>query len=96
MYIALALTLAGIAIGRLFNGHINEKLLGKLIFYAILLLLFLLGGQIGCNDGLFGNLPRLGGQSLCLMLFCVTGSIAVMRLIDFFLSKRGVSSKNAR
>lgn len=93
MYIALALTLSGIVIGRILRNQINESRLGKLIFLAILSLLFLLGAQIGSNDKLFADLPLLGGQALCLMLFCVSGSIIAVKIIAGFWQTRSRSDK---
>lgn len=85
MYIALALMISGLLLGRLLYKFVNHGLIGRLVFVAILFLLFLLGLQIGANDQLFADLPTLGGRALVLMLFCVGGSLFAVRLLARFL-----------
>lgn len=99
MYIALFILFLGLPLGLLLRKRINRPFLDRIIFMAILLLLFLLGAQIGANERLFADLPNLGGQALILMLFCVAGSIVVIRFFVWLLAKRGLrlnGSKNAR
>lgn len=78
----------GALLGRLLHIFINHAPIGKLVFAAILFLLFLLGMQIGANDRLFANLPVLGGRALLLMLFCVGGSLLAARVLARFLQGR--------
>lgn len=99
MYIALFVMLAGMLGGRLLGRRVSQAILGRCIFMAILLLLFLLGIQIGANDSLFAALPSLGLQGALLMLSCVAGSIIVIKLIVNGLGKLGIvltGKKNAR
>ncbi len=85
MYIALCLMICGLLLGRLLHKFARHALIGRLVFVAILFLLFLLGMQIGANDQLFADLPSLGGRALLLMLFCVGGSLLVVGLLARFL-----------
>lgn len=75
MYTALLIMLAGIVAGRLFGSGINAAFLRHAVMASIFLLLFLLGSSIGANERLLSELPRLGAQSLLLMLFCTGASI---------------------
>lgn len=90
MYIAILIMAAGIAAGRALSAYMRESLLGRLIFCAILFLLFLLGLQIGANDDLFSDLPRLGLQGALLMLACVAGSVLAVTSIAKLLNRRGL------
>lgn len=96
MYIAILVMCAGVLAGRLFSGRIRETLLGRLVFVSIIFLLFLLGLQIGANDALFMDLPRLGLQAIWLMLACVGGSILAISLIAKALARRGVDPAGSR
>lgn len=82
--------LAGIAAGRLFASHVPAKPLARLVFGAIIFLLFLLGIQIGANDALFARLPEIGATAACLTLACMAGSIIVVRLVAGWLARRGL------
>ena len=75
MYTALAIMLCGFIAGRAIPGSPAPALVRRLLSAAIFLLLFLLGIGIGSNTKLVANLPRIGIQSLILMLCCVAGSI---------------------
>lgn len=77
--------ICGLLLGRLLHKFVSHALIGRLVFAAILFLLFLLGMQIGANDQLFADLPSLGGRALLLMLFCVGGSLLVVGLLAHFL-----------
>lgn len=75
MYIALAVMLVFMILGRLFGRLISANLIGKALMGSILLLLFLLGASIGGNGTLFSRLPDLGWNALVIVLFCIAGSI---------------------
>lgn len=87
MYIALLCMLMGVIAGRIFRNFIAPGLISRIIFAAILALLFLLGAQIGCNDRLFAALPVLGCQAFLLMLGCTLGSICAAALLQRFLKR---------
>lgn len=90
--------LLGIAVGRLVKISLSEGILGRVIFASILFLLFLLGSQIGANASLFADLPVIGWQAFLLMLFCVTGSILIVKMAARILAKLGLgfNGKDAR
>lgn len=94
MYIALGLMLSGLLLGSMLYKFIDHGLIGRLVFAAILFLLFLLGMQIGANDQLFADLPTLGGRALLLMIFCVGGSLLAVRLLARFLRGGRPSGKD--
>lgn len=95
MYIALGLMFLGLLLGRILYKFIDHALIGRLVFSAILFLLFLLGMQIGANDQLFADLPTLGGRALLLMIFCVGGSLLAVCLLARSL-RDGRSKATAR
>lgn len=89
MYIALALMLAGILCGRLARNFLNVRTVAKTLFCAVLILLSLLGMQIGANERLFANLLSLGGMAVILTIGALAGSLACSRLLETFLRRRG-------
>lgn len=93
MYIALALMLTGVLLGRAARNWLNARVVAKMLFCAVLLLLFLLGLQIGVNDHLFANLPLLGGQALVITGGALAGSMLCSRLLEIFLRHRGYFKK---
>lgn len=94
MYIALGLMFLGILAGRLFRSHISRVPLQPFVFCSVLLLLFLLGLQIGANDRLFADLPHLGTIALIITVCCMAGSIlAVLAIYGAFNARHGSSDK---
>lgn len=91
MYIALALLIAGILAGRCLRKSIPGQLLNRPVFAVVLLLLFLLGGQIGANDSLLASLGSIGYQAIALMLAAVAGSICMVRLMLGILARLRIS-----
>lgn len=83
------LTVIAILFGGILCGYLLRKLkplerIGKPIFVAVLVLLFLMGLAVGGNPSIVDNLSRLGGQALILAvagtLGSVLGAFAVYRL----------------
>ena len=91
MYTALALLIAGILTGRFLRNFIAGQLLNKPVFAIVLMLLFLLGGQIGANDSLLASLGSIGYQAFALMLAAVAGSICMIRLMLRVLARLRIS-----
>ncbi|RRD69286.1 MULTISPECIES: LysO family transporter [unclassified Desulfovibrio] len=75
MFIVLGLTFLGMALGYALRGHAVAGLLSHGVMPAILLLLFLLGVELGGNRDLAGALPRLGGAALLLAGAGIAGSL---------------------
>lgn len=94
MYIALFLMLAGIVAGRIGRRFLGVSFLGRAVFWAVLLLLFLLGNEIGANRRLFANLPVFGGQALAIALAAIMGSLVCAGLLRQWLAKRGYFRRN--
>lgn len=82
--------LAGIVAGRLLAGAINGQILARLILVFVLLLLFLLGAQIGANRSLLSSLAALGWQAFLLTAAAVAGSVGAIRIFMRCLKKRNL------
>lgn len=67
------------------------KLNDKLVTWAIFLLLFLLGINVGTNEKIINNLSTIGVQSLLLTLAAMVGSVILAFLLYKFIfrSSRG-------
>lgn len=94
MYIAIALMLTGILFGRVARKFLNSRFIARVVFFAVLLLLFLLGLQIGANERLFTNLPSLGGNALAITIGALAGSMLCARLLENFLRRHGYFKDN--
>lgn len=89
MYTALAIMLCGIIIGRMLRNYLQGAWPGRAVFLSILLLLFLMGLQIGSDASLFSLLPSLGWQALAIAAAAMAGSIACGRLLQACLRRKG-------
>ena len=74
MIIVISLMICGIILGYAFKER-NLKFVQKLINYAIILLLFLLGITVGANGDVMNNLDSIGSDALLITLAAVTGSV---------------------
>ncbi len=74
MFTVISIMLLGVAVGYLFR---NRKIpfLGKAITLFILLLLFLLGAQVGSNSTIMNNLSTIGTEALIITLGALLGSV---------------------
>lgn len=88
MYIALATMIFGMVLGRLGRRKLATAPLGKIVFCAVLLLLFILGVQIGANEELFCKLHIFGVQAVVLTGFCMAGTVGITWLLQLFLNSR--------
>lgn len=77
MYTVLALMLVGMALGHLLRAHLSRRLLGSAVTLAVLLLLFLLGLELGGDVQVFARLHLLGAYALVITIGALSGTIAV-------------------
>ena len=94
MFTALGILFLGILLGRIARNLLSRPLLSRLTMASIFLLLFLLGVAIGANHELLASLPKIGLQSLGIMLCCVVGSIIVSAVITPVITGKKGQFKN--
>jgi uncharacterized membrane protein YbjE (DUF340 family) len=73
------------------RGLLNEKVeknLAKLQYACLLLLLFIMGINIGINDEIINTFGKLGVQAVVLSLFSIILSILAVRLISSFTKSK--------
>lgn len=75
MFIVIGIMFGGIFIGYLMRRVSLLRFTNKAISLAIILLLFLLGIQVGNNKEIMTNLPLLGGQALLISSAGTLGSL---------------------
>ena len=75
MFTVLLIMFSGIGIGYFCRRIGWLQKLGKPIFYVILLLLFLLGANVGNNQTIVNNLLALGSQALLIAALSTLGSV---------------------
>lgn len=75
MFTVLLIMFSGIGIGYLCRRIGWLQKLGKPIYYVILLLLFLLGANVGNNQTIVNNLLALGSQALLIAALSTLGSV---------------------
>ncbi len=85
----ICLMVGGIVLGRLTQaGH--SGVIRKGIFWAILVLLFLLGLAVGHNRQIMDNLGTIGADALLITLGAVGGSVVCAWMVyKFYFSKPG-------
>ncbi|MDH6356413.1 LysO family transporter [Parabacteroides sp. PF5-9] len=89
MFVIIGIMFGGIAIGYLLRKVERLQQTGKLISYAIYLLLFLLGLSVGQNKEIVDNLNTLGLQALLIATAATTGSLlAAWGVYHFFFKER--------
>ena len=72
--IILAL-LIGLLLGKAVSGFGKDKLASKFTLAGVMLLLFVMGAQIGSNPDVLRELPRIGAQAALMAVLCVLGSL---------------------
>lgn len=88
MWLALCATLLGVLAGRLGRALLSRLRLPRLVYGAVLFLLFSLGVEIGGSDAVFDSLPALGWQAAALALAGMAGSVCVVAPLGKFLRPR--------
>lgn len=88
MFTVITIMFIGVGVGYFLRNR-KLKFLGKGITCFILLLLFLLGAQVGSNHTIMDNLTSIGVEALTITFGALTGSIALAWLVYrlFFKNK---------
>lgn len=83
---------AGVAVGYLLRHAKGLEKISASTTVTIILLLLLMGCEIGADDNVMGNLASLGGEALAIACAAVAGSIVAARAAYAVLyEKRGGS-----
>lgn len=72
------------------GGRLSESFTGKLSklqFASLLLLLFIMGVNIGVNDDVINGFYKLGLQAVVLAVFSIAFSIIFVRLVSGFVQR---------
>ena len=78
----------GIALGYLVRKQRWVKAVGTTTMITIMVLLFVMGGEIGGNEVVMGNLVGLGGEALLIAVAATLGSLVMARIIYKAFFKR--------
>ena len=81
----ILIILAGVFISN--RGLLNEmveKNLSKLQYASLLLLLFIMGVNIGINDNVIKDFRKLGVQAIVLSLSSIILSVAAVKLVSMY------------
>ena len=91
MFKIIAIMFLGIAIGYLARKQRWVKAVGSTTMITIVVLLFVMGGEIGGNEVVMSNLVGLGGEALLIAVAATLGSLIMARIIykAFFKGERG-------
>ncbi|MFZ5351151.1 MAG: LysO family transporter [Bacillota bacterium] len=92
LYILIILTGAWLG----YSGRLPEKVAGKLSklqFMSLLLLLFIMGVNIGINREIIGTFHKLGIQALLLSVFSIIFSVAGVKLVSKGLVQKAEDGK---
>ena len=88
MFKIIAIMFLGIALGYLARKQRWVKAVGTTTMITIVVLLFVMGGEIGGNEVVMGNLVGLGGEALLIAVAATLGSLAMARIIYKAFFKR--------
>ncbi|WP_080905721.1 LysO family transporter [Parabacteroides sp. Marseille-P3160] len=89
MFIVIGIMFAGVSCGYLFRKRNEFQNLGKVIFYVICLLLFLLGLSVGHNEEIIRNLSTLGLEAFLIAFVATAGSVlAAWGVYSFFFKPK--------
>jgi len=69
-------------------NHIVLKNLSKIQYACLLLLLFIMGVNIGINKEIISTFGKLGVQALVLALFSIIFSIAAVKLVSIYFNHK--------
>lgn len=86
LYIAIVFVGAWLGAGDMLSGGFIGKL-SKLQFASLLLLLFIMGVNIGVNDVVINGIYRLGFQAIVLAAFSIAFSIFFVKLVSGFVQR---------
>ncbi|HYF83687.1 MAG TPA: LysO family transporter [Clostridia bacterium] len=86
LYIAIIFIGAWLGAG----GKLSESFtvnLSKLQFISLLLLLFIMGVNIGVNDDVINGFYKLGFQAVVLAVFAIAFSVFFVKLVSGFVQR---------
>ena len=86
LYIAIIFVGAYLGAGGKLSGKITDKL-SKLQFASLLLMLFVMGINIGVNDEVVNGFYKLGLQAIVLAVFSIAFSILFVKLVSGFVQR---------
>ncbi len=72
------------------GGKLSQSFIGKLSklqFASLLLLLFIMGVNIGVNEALINGFYKLGFQAIILAVFSIAFSILFVKLVSGFVQR---------
>lgn len=78
------------------GGKLSESFTGKLSklqFGSLLLLLFIMGVNIGVNEDVINGFYKLGFQAVVLAVFSIAFSIMFVKLVSGFVQRGGKDSE---
>mgnify|MGYP000907711682 FL=1 len=89
--------LAGIAMGylRLLPDRLFQ-LTGKLTTAGVMLLLFLMGGQIGSDEEILAGLGQIGVQAVLFALAAIIGSVLAVKALEAMVPLKPVEEERGR
>lgn len=87
MFKVIAIMLAGVLLGRLLKDRKLPDWLSGGTMLTIVLLLFVMGVEIGSNREVVENLLPLGGNALIISVAATLGSVLAAAVGHFFLKK---------
>ena len=88
MFKIIAIMFLGIAIGYLVRKQRWVSAVGTTTMITIVVLLFVMGGEIGGNKVVMSNLVGLGGEALLIAVAATLGSVVAARIIYKSFFKR--------
>lgn len=94
LQLILALCL-GVVCGRLIKGWKMSRL-PHLITLMTILLLFILGLEIGGNDQIIRNYRLIIGQAFVIAMASIFGSVLFVRLFEYFVLRRADLKKGEK
>jgi uncharacterized membrane protein YbjE (DUF340 family) len=89
--------LAGIAMGylRLLPDRLFQ-LTGKLTTAGVMLLLFLMGGQIGSDEEILAGLGQIGVQAVLFALAAIIGSVLAVKALEAMVPHKPAEEERGR
>ena len=89
MFYILAIMFVGIGVGYLLRRWRGVEHVSTSTTITIMILLFVMGCEIGNNETLMSNLPTLGGEATVIAIAATLGSVVAAKIVynRFFKAK---------
>ncbi|MGN1221549.1 MAG: LysO family transporter [Candidatus Cryptobacteroides sp.] len=88
MFKVIGIMLAGILIGWLLRNRKGLEWVSKGTMVTIVLLLFVMGIEIGSNRDVMSNILTLGGDALLISLAATLGSVLAASAVYYFFFRK--------